>query len=61
LLKIDEVLAVCLALKGKDLLCVVGIDGTVILKWIIKEGEVKIEAMFNWFKIMSSGGKLESL
>lgn len=48
-------------LQGKDLLSVVGIDGTVILKLVIKERGVKFEAIFNWFKIVSSGGRLENL
>jgi hypothetical protein len=49
------------SLQGKDLLFVVGIYGTVVLKWVLKERGVKIEAIFDWFKIVSSGGRLENL
>jgi hypothetical protein len=38
----DQVLVVCLAFKVKDLLALVAIDGTVILKLVIKEHGVKI-------------------
>jgi hypothetical protein len=61
LLKRDQVLLVYPAFKGKDLLSVVGIDGTVILKWVIEERNVKTEYIFNWFKVVSSGGTLETL
>jgi hypothetical protein len=44
--------------KGKDHLEDKGVDGTIILKWIIKKLNGRVWSAFIWFAIGTSGGLL---
>jgi hypothetical protein len=45
-------------LKGTDHLGDVGIEGSIILKWILKKQVVRVYSGLNWLSIESSGGML---
>jgi hypothetical protein len=42
-------------LKGTDIMVYLGVDGRIILKWILKKWSVRMLFGFMWLRIGSSG------
>jgi hypothetical protein len=40
--------------KGRDRLAFLGIDGRIILKWILEGEDVNVRIQFNWLRTLSN-------
>jgi hypothetical protein len=42
--------------EGRNLLRTVGVDGRILLKWILKERDGRVRIGFIWLRIGANGG-----